>query len=118
MGVSVESQDYSRRIDLLRETDAQVKFLSLEPLLGPLPDLNLDGIDWVIVGGESGPGGAAHAARLGPRNPRTSASTPAWPSISSNGVASSRSATDANSTAAPGTKCLILHPTIMRFPWG
>ena len=56
MGVSVESQDYSRRIDLLRETDAQVKFLSLEPLLGPLPDLNLDGIDWVIVGGESGPG--------------------------------------------------------------
>ena len=56
MGVSVESQDYAHRIDLLRETDAQVKFLSLEPLLGPLPDLNLNGIDWVIVGGESGPG--------------------------------------------------------------
>jgi protein gp37 len=56
MGVSVESQDYAHRIDLLRETDAHVKFLSLEPLLGPLPALDLDGIDWVIVGGESGPG--------------------------------------------------------------
>ena len=56
MGVSVESQDYVDRIDMLRETDAQVKFLSLEPLLGPLPGLNLQGIDWVIVGGESGPG--------------------------------------------------------------
>ena len=56
MGASVESQDYVRRIDQLRETDAAVKFLSLEPLLGPLPDLDLEGIDWVIVGGESGPG--------------------------------------------------------------
>ncbi|MDE2684849.1 MAG: phage Gp37/Gp68 family protein [Chloroflexota bacterium] len=56
MGVSVESKDYAYRIDRLRETDAQVKFLSLEPLLGPLPHLNLEGIDWVIVGGESGPG--------------------------------------------------------------
>ncbi len=56
MGVSVESQDYTFRIDLLRRTAAVVKFLSLEPLLGPLPNLNLDQIDWVIVGGESGPG--------------------------------------------------------------
>jgi protein gp37 len=56
MGVSVESQDYVFRIDHLKETRAHVKFLSLEPLLGPLPDLNLQGIDWVIVGGESGPG--------------------------------------------------------------
>jgi len=56
MGVSVEDQDYTFRIDRLRETGACVKFLSLEPLLGPLPDLNLEGIDWVIVGGESGPG--------------------------------------------------------------
>lgn len=56
MGVSVENQDYTFRIDHLRRADAQVKFLSLEPLLGPLPDLNLNGIDWVIVGGESGPG--------------------------------------------------------------
>lgn len=56
MGVSVESLKYVHRIDHLRGTDAMVKFLSLEPLLGPLPRLNLHAIDWVIVGGESGPG--------------------------------------------------------------
>jgi protein gp37 len=55
MGVSVESVDHFDRIDHLRQTQATVKFLSLEPLLGPLPNLNLIGIDWVIVGGESGP---------------------------------------------------------------
>jgi protein gp37 len=55
MGVSVESDKYRSRIDDLRTTGAAVKFLSLEPLLGPLPDLPLHGIDWVIVGGESGP---------------------------------------------------------------
>ena len=56
MGVSVENQDYVSRIDCLRTTNAAVKFLSLEPLLGPLHDLNLRNIDWVIAGGESGPG--------------------------------------------------------------
>ena len=56
MGVSVENQDYTFRIDHLRQTGSLVKFLSLEPLLGPLPNLNLRNIDWVIVGGESGPG--------------------------------------------------------------
>lgn len=56
LGVSVESARYTHRIDLLRQTGAAVKFLSLEPLLAPLPSLNLEGIDWVIVGGESGPG--------------------------------------------------------------
>jgi len=56
MGVSVENADYTFRIQHLGQTGAAVKFLSLEPLLGPLPSLNLDGIDWVIVGGESGPG--------------------------------------------------------------
>lgn len=56
MGVSVESKNYMYRIDHLRETGANIKFLSLEPLLGSLPNLNLEGIDWVIVGGESGPG--------------------------------------------------------------
>jgi protein gp37 len=55
MGVSVENMDYTDRIDCLRQTNAHVKFLSLEPLLGPLPDLNLTGIDWIITGGESGP---------------------------------------------------------------
>ncbi len=55
MGVSVENGSYISRIDDLRATGACVKFLSVEPLLGPLPALNLQGIDWVIVGGESGP---------------------------------------------------------------
>lgn len=55
-GVSVESAAYTFRIDHLRRTPAKVKFLSVEPLLGPIPDLDLSGIHWVIVGGESGPG--------------------------------------------------------------
>lgn len=55
MGVSVENSDYLYRIDHLRKTSAAIKFLSIEPLLGPLGKLNLQGIDWVIVGGESGP---------------------------------------------------------------
>jgi len=56
MGVSVENAKYAYRIDELRSAGSSVKFLSLEPLLGPLSDLDLHGIDWVIVGGESGPG--------------------------------------------------------------
>jgi len=56
MGVSVESATFKTRIDHLRKTNAAVKFLSLEPLIGDLGTLNLDNIDWVIVGGESGPG--------------------------------------------------------------
>jgi protein gp37 len=56
MGVSVENEQYTFRIDDLRATGARVRFLSLEPLLGPLAALRLDGIDWAIVGGESGPG--------------------------------------------------------------
>lgn len=56
MGVSVESSKYLGRIDDLRGTRARVKFLSLEPLLGPLPRLDLRRINWAIVGGESGPG--------------------------------------------------------------
>lgn len=56
MGVSVENQKYVHRIDHLRRTGAKVKFLSLEPLLGPLRNMDLAGIDWAIVGGESGYG--------------------------------------------------------------
>lgn len=56
MGVSVESENYLHRVDHLRRTRAKVKFLSIEPLLSPLHQLSLRGIDWVIVGGESGPG--------------------------------------------------------------
>ncbi|MDI9379758.1 MAG: phage Gp37/Gp68 family protein [Verrucomicrobiota bacterium] len=57
LGTSVENQDAAdSRIHHLLNTPAAVRFLSLEPLLGPLPGLNLEGIHWVIVGGESGPG--------------------------------------------------------------
>jgi len=55
MGVSVENAELIHRIDSLRSTQAKTKFLSLEPLLGPLEHMNLSGINWVIVGGESGP---------------------------------------------------------------
>lgn len=54
-GTSIESDDYAWRADKLRQTPAAVRFLSLEPLLGPLPSLDLTDIGWVIVGGESGP---------------------------------------------------------------
>jgi len=55
LGVSVESDDYTWRLDHLRKVPAIVRFVSIEPLLGPIAKLNLDGIHWVIVGGESGP---------------------------------------------------------------
>ena len=54
MGVSVENAKYTPRIEFLCQTQAAVKFLSVEPLLGPIPHLDVAGIDWVIVGGESG----------------------------------------------------------------
>ena len=56
MGVTVENADCNFRIESLRQTNAATKFISFEPLLGPIPNINLEGIDWVIVGGESGPG--------------------------------------------------------------
>jgi protein gp37 len=59
MGATVESHDVVHRIDSLRTVPAAVRFLSMEPLLGPVPELDLAGIHWVIVGGESGPGARA-----------------------------------------------------------
>lgn len=56
MGVSVESKEYLTRVDQLRQTRARTKFLSVEPLLEDLGEFDLTGIDWVIAGGESGPG--------------------------------------------------------------
>jgi len=56
MGVTVENSECAFRIQHLRQTDAAIKFISFEPLLGPISDISLEGIDWVIVGGESGPG--------------------------------------------------------------
>jgi protein gp37 len=56
LGTSVESQDYVDRIDHLKQTPAHVRFVSFEPLLGPITDIDLSSIHWAIVGGESGPG--------------------------------------------------------------
>ncbi len=56
MGTSVENSDYACRVEALQRVPARVRFLSVEPLLGPIPQLPLAGIHWVIVGGESGPG--------------------------------------------------------------
>lgn len=56
LGTSVEDERVMGRIDSLRQISASIRFLSLEPLIGPLPNLNLEGIHWVIAGGESGPG--------------------------------------------------------------
>lgn len=54
--MTVENPNNVWRMEFLRKVPAKVRFVSMEPLLGPLPGLNLDGIDWAIVGGESGPG--------------------------------------------------------------
>jgi len=54
MGVSMEDERVTNRLDYLRGTGAKTKFISAEPLIGPLPNLNLEGIDWLIAGGESG----------------------------------------------------------------
>src|SRR5207247_2391103 len=62
VGTSVESQDYVDRIDHLRKTPAHVRFISFEPLLGPILDVDLSAIHWAIVGGESGPGARAMEA--------------------------------------------------------
>ena len=56
IGTSVENSSYLSRIDILRSVSASVRFVSFEPLLGPVAPINLDGIHWAIVGGESGPG--------------------------------------------------------------
>ncbi|MFW6030977.1 MAG: DUF5131 family protein [Myxococcota bacterium] len=66
MGTSVEDERTMHRIEELRQCGAATRFLSCEPLIGPLPGLNLEGIHWVIVGGESG----QHLAKAGPEHPR------------------------------------------------
>lgn len=63
MGATVENVDYLSRVRWLTRIPAPIRFLSLEPLLGPIPRLPLSGVDWVIVGGESGPGARSMKAR-------------------------------------------------------
>jgi len=85
MGVSVETAQYTHRIDHLKMTGAFIKFLSIEPMLGPIPDMDLTGIDWVIVGGESGPRSRRYT-RNGLRMFETSVSKRECRSSSNNGA--------------------------------
>jgi protein gp37 len=104
MGVSVENPNYTNHIDHLRTTGAAVKLLSVEPLLGPIPRLNVSGIDLVIVGGNPG----ARRGRLKSPGCWTScanARPPTCRSSSNNGVASTRRPQAANCSAKPGTRC-------------
>jgi protein gp37 len=95
MGVSVETPKYLDRIDHLRTVPAQTRFVSFEPLLAPLGDINFEGITWAIVGGESGP-----SARLG-----TSALHLEWHFSSSNGAERTRKKPVGYSTAEHGITC-------------
>lgn len=104
MGVSVESQAHLKRVDYLRTTPAKVKFLSLEPLLGPLPHLDLHDISWVIVGGESGPG-ARPMREEWVAEISAIARVPVFRSSSSNGGASTRRGTGDCSSGANGAAC-------------
>jgi hypothetical protein len=104
MGVSVENEDYVYRIDDLRRTGAMIKFLSVEPLLGPLPKVNLRGINWVIVGGESGQGRVRWRGS-GLLACGISAGRRKFLSSSSNGAVSKRRRQAGYSMAGRGMRC-------------
>jgi protein gp37 len=104
MGVSVENEDFAFRVDHLRQTPAAVKFVSIEPMLGPIRGLDLAGIDWVIVGGESGPGARPNGSGI--------SGTSAWRlgcrSSSSSGEASTRNGQEGFLTTALGIRCPVV----------
>ncbi|HWH10677.1 MAG TPA: DUF5131 family protein [Solirubrobacteraceae bacterium] len=102
MGVTIENRRFVHRADALRRVPAAVRFISAEPLLGPLDGLDLDGIDWLIAGGESGPA-TAGSTRIGSVPYGTHAAPKTSRSSSSSGAATARSPTAASSTAVAGT---------------
>lgn len=108
-GVSVESARYAPRIHDLVSVPASVRFLSVEPLLGPIPDLPLLGIDWVIGGGESG-GGGGRFRPCGSRRSAISVSPRPCRSSSNNGAGGLPGRAGVSSTAARGTTCLPSPP--------
>ncbi len=105
MGVSVESMRYSFRIDHLRDVDPAVRFVSAEPLLAPLPTLDLTGIHWLIAGGESGPNARPMDRLVGGEPTRPMRALPAFPSSSSSGVDARQRPAAENSTANSTTGC-------------
>ena len=111
MGVSVENQRWTSRIDHLREVPAAVRFLSCEPLLGPL-ELDLEGIDWVIAGGESGPG-RGRCSRSGRAAFAISARRWMFPSSLSSGALTTQMA-DALARSAPGASLMARRGTRRR----
>ena len=104
MGVAIENRRFVHRADYLREVPAAVRFISAEPLLGPLEGLDLDGIDWLIAGGESG---ARHRPmrRDWVRELRDRCLPRASRSSSSSGAGAPRRPAAASCKAAPGTRC-------------
>jgi protein gp37 len=104
-GVSVENRDYLWRVDCLRKVPAAVRFLSVEPLLGPIPRLQLRGISWVIVGGESGPGyRPVNASWV--RQIRDQCVAKNVPFFSSNGVGLHQKQVEESWIGSSGMKCL------------
>ena len=104
MGVSIENDRYAFRADHLRAVPAAVRFLSVEPMLGPIPSLDLNGIDWVIVGGESGPG-ARPIGREWVTDIRDRCRDQGVAFFFKQWGGGLRRLEDANSTDGPGMKC-------------
>ena len=110
-GVSVENRKHGLpRIDALREAPAAVRFLSVEPLLEDLGELNLNGIDWVIVGGESGPGARPMTRNGCVGHPRPVPRPARCRSSSSSGAACASPRRAASWTAGPTTRCPCRQP--------
>ena len=105
MGVTIENRRFVHRADSLRKVPAAVRFISAEPLLGPLEGLDLDGIDWLIAGGESGPQSSPHRPCMGYRTARPLSSRGTSPSSSSSGGVSAPRAAGGSSLAGIGTTC-------------
>jgi len=102
LGTSIENDRWTGRADALRTTPAALRFVSAEPLIGPLPSLDLTDIDWIIVGGESGRGADRWTLR-GPDNSATVRWRSGPLSSSSSGAAGTRRPGPVNLTAGPGT---------------
>ena len=105
MGVSVENQDYTFRIKDLSKTDAAIKFLSIEPLIGPVYRYSLKNIDWVIVGGESGPKAKTNERRMGYFNQRQMFKAKCSFLFQTMGRRSEKEKLEENLKAEPGMKC-------------
>ena len=106
LGVSVEDAAHTSRIEHLKQINSDARFISFEPLLGPIGDVDLRGVAWAIVGGGRAGLGLGPWTKAGHANFVTSATVTTWRSSSSNGVAHGRSRVGVCSTAKSGTAFL------------